>query len=83
MIGLILARVFPRKTNATPDDGLAFFNAPPRFLPHIDEVHVSVTFSYDMERAETLAEAWMQTGIPVKMGGPAFNQPGGDFKPGR
>ena len=36
-----------------------------------------------MEKAETLAEAWTKTGIPVKMGGPAFNEPGGDFIPGR
>jgi hypothetical protein len=80
---LLIARVFPRQTNATPDDGLAFFDAPPRFLPPLDEVHVSVAFSYDMERAEKLAEAWAKTGVPVKLGGPALNEPGGDFVPGR
>jgi hypothetical protein len=80
---LLIARVFPRQTNASPDDGLAFFDAPPRRLPPLDEVHVSVTFSYDMERAEKLAEAWTKTGAPVRMGGPAFNEPGGDFVPGR
>jgi hypothetical protein len=80
---LLIARVFPRQTNASPDDGLAFFDAPPRRLPPLDEVHVSVTFSYDMERAEKLAEAWGRLGAPVRMGGPAFNEPGGDFVPGR
>ena len=40
-----IARVFPRKTAATPDDPLAFFGLPPMLaLPEIDEVHVSVTF---------------------------------------
>ncbi len=79
---MIIARVFPRRTNAAPDDGLTFFDAPPRFLPHIDAVYVSVAFTYDMERAERLAEAWAKTGLPVKMGGPAFDEPGGNFVPG-
>jgi hypothetical protein len=48
----------------------------------VDEVHVSVTFSYDMEKAERLAEAWAKTGLPVKMGGVAFGLPSGDFTPG-
>ena len=82
-IPLILARVFPRRTNATPDDGLAFFAPPPPMLPHIDEVHVSVAFTYDLPEAERLAEVWQKTGIPVKLGGPAMNEPGGDFVPGR
>ncbi|MGF7099523.1 hypothetical protein M2141_001645 [Lachnospiraceae bacterium PH5-48] len=52
-------------------------------LPRIDEVHVSVAFTYDLPEAERLAEAWQKTGIPVKLGGPAMNEPGGDFVPGR
>ena len=48
----------------------------------ITEVHVSVAFTWDMERAERLAYAWERI-APVKMGGPAFNQPGGEFVPGR
>lgn len=77
------ARVFPRRTKATPDDALAFTTPPPRELPEIDAVHVSVAFTYDMEKACALAEAWMKTGLPVNMGGPAFSEPGGDFVPGR
>ena len=77
-----IARVFPRRTTATPDDSLAFTTPPPKTLPDIDEVHVSVTFTYDMEKAEQLAEAWNKTGLPVLMGGPAFNEPGGEFVPG-
>jgi len=77
-----IARVFPRRTKATPNDPLAFTTPPPKELPEADEIHISVAFTYDMEKAEALAEQWMKTGLPVKLGGPAFNQPGGDFVPG-
>ena len=77
-----IARVFPRRTNATPDDELAFSSPPPNELPHIDEVHISVAFTYDLPKAYTLAEAWMKTGLPVKLGGPAYHAPGGEFTPG-
>ena len=61
----------------------AFTGPPPkRGLPDIDEVHVSVTFTYDMEKAHQLAEQWQKLGVPVHMGGPAFQVPGGDFIPG-
>jgi Fe-S oxidoreductase len=78
-----IARVFPRRTKATPDDELVFTSLPPEIIPDIDEVHVSVAFTYDMPIAEMLAEAWIKTGVPVKMGGPAFNQPSGEFIPGK
>jgi hypothetical protein len=79
----MIARVFPRKTAASPTDILAFFSEPPMLtLPEISEVHISVAFTYDMQRAEWLANQWKQVGVPVKMGGPAFNLPSGDFKPG-
>lgn len=78
-----IARVFPRKTAATPDDPLAFFGPPPMLaLPEIDEVHVSVTFTYDREKAESLAYQWEMAGVPVKVGGPAYDNPGGEFVPG-
>ncbi|MGE4272094.1 MAG: hypothetical protein AB7E31_04390 [Desulfitobacterium sp.] len=78
-----IARVFPRITKATPNDELSFFDCPPLFPLEIDEVHVSVAFTYDMPKAEFLARQWEMLGVPVKMGGPAFNQPGGEFIPGR
>jgi hypothetical protein len=79
----MLARVFPRKTIATPTDALSFFDVPPMIgLPEITEVHVSVTFTYDLKRAEWLYHQWGTVGVPVKMGGPAFNEAGGDFTPG-
>jgi hypothetical protein len=77
-----IIRVFPRRTAATPNDALAFTSPPPKDLPEADEVHVSVAFTYDLPKAEKLAEAWARTGLPVKLGGPAFNQPGGDFVSG-
>lgn len=77
-----IARVFPRRTSATPDDALAFTGPPPKVTPDVDEIHISVTFTYDMDKAEQLAEAWVKTGLPVKLGGPALGEPGGDFTPG-
>jgi hypothetical protein len=77
-----IIRVFPRRTSATPDDAMAFTSPPPKNLPDADEVHVSAAFTYDLPKAEKLAEAWARTGLPVKTGGPAFNRPGGDFVPG-
>jgi hypothetical protein len=49
---LRIARVFPRRTKATPTDDLVFTDCPPMFMPEIDEVHISVAFTYDMKRAE-------------------------------
>lgn len=46
-----IARVFPRRTRATPTDELAFTDIPPLLsMPEIDEVHVSVAFTYDMQK---------------------------------
>lgn len=78
-----IARVFPRKTKATPNDEFAFTTQPPKKgLPEIDEVHISVAFTYDLPKAEQLATEWNKIGVPVKMGGPAYNTPGGNFVPG-
>jgi hypothetical protein len=51
-------------------------------LPEIDEVHVSVTFTYDKAKAEDLAEDWYKVGVPVKIDGPAYGKPAGEFIPG-
>lgn len=75
--------MFPRKTKASPNDSLAFFGEPPLLtLPEIDEVHISVAFTYDRAKAEDLAYQWGMIGVPVKVGGPAYNDPGGEFEPG-
>lgn len=53
----------------------------PSFFDEADEVHVSVTFTWDIPIAEWLAKQWEPVAT-VKIGGPAYNEPGGDFIPG-
>lgn len=77
-----IARVFPRRTRATPDDDLAFIGRPDLFPVDADAVHVSVTFTWDIPEAERLARAW-EVVAPVSIGGPAMNTPGRAFEPGR
>jgi hypothetical protein len=76
-----IIRVFPRKTKATPTDALAYFGPPDRSA-EADEVHVSVTFTYDKAWAEHLAEQWKHI-APVKIGGVAYGDRGEEFVPGR
>jgi len=76
-----LIRVFPRKTKATPDDDLVRFG-PPDLFDEADEVHVSVTFTYDKPAAEQLAELWRHV-APVKVGGVAYGDTSLEFLPGR
>ena len=77
-----ILRVFPRRTAATPDDDLVRIGYPDLFPPECDEIHVSVTFTYDLPKAEKMAEAWSHI-APVKIGGPATGMAGGNFIPGR
>lgn len=76
-----IIRVFPRRTKATPDDDLARFG-PPGMFDEADEVHVSVTFTYDKPIAEDLAEQWHSV-APVKIGGVAYGDTSLEFIPGR
>lgn len=76
-----IIRVFPTKTNATPDDVLVRIRTEPGFFDEADEVHISVTFTWDITWAEWAAKQWKHV-APVKVGGPAYNEPGGDFIPG-
>lgn len=80
-----IARVFPRKTEQSPTDELAFFDAPPMIynLSEIDEVHVSCAFTYDKKYAEYLAYQWDALGIPVKIGGPGYDDYTKEFIPGK
>jgi hypothetical protein len=73
-------RVFPRRTKATPTDELAYFG-PPDLFAEADEVHISVTFTYDLKRAEELEKQWRHV-APVKIGGPATGMRGNGFVPG-
>jgi hypothetical protein len=76
-----IIRVFPRKTKATPCDELAYFGPPDRNA-EADEVHVSVTFTYDKAFAEYLADQWKHV-APVRIGGVAYGDRGAEFVPGR
>lgn len=71
-----ILRVFPYRTNYTPEDDLVFIGEPPfrEMIPEHDEVHVSCTFSWDKKRCEELAYQWeIATNKPVKVGGVAYD----------
>lgn len=78
-------RIFPSRTNATPVDDLVRVREMPSLFdmqqPAFDEVHISVAFTWDKPWAEEAARQWERV-APVKVGGPAYNEPGSDFVPG-
>jgi hypothetical protein len=76
-----IIRVFPRKTRASPVDDLAYFG-PPDLFAQADEVHISVTFNWDIPAAERLADQWRHV-APVKIGGVAYGDTSLKFEPGR
>lgn len=76
-----IIRIFPRKTKATPDDEDVRIGCGPGLLDDCDEAHISVSFSWDLEIAEHLAEQWKYAG-KVLMGGPAVGTRGFEFVPG-
>jgi hypothetical protein len=79
-----IIRVFPERNSYTPDDDLVFVGFPPLWIPKHDEVHISCTFTWDMDYCEQLAIAWeAATDKPVKLGGVAFGDAGGEFVPGK
>jgi hypothetical protein len=65
----------------TPTDDYAFVGGPPLLRPAADLVHISCTFTWDIDKARWLQCAWGQY-YPVVLGGPAFGYGGGDFTPG-
>lgn len=83
-----IARVFPRRTSATPHDELAFVGAITmetiaaiaRAEP--SEIHISATFTWDLPDVDELYESYSVFGIPVEVGGPAFGDRMGDFVSG-
>jgi len=78
-----IIRVFPRKTKWSPVDDLAFFDEPPLFeLPDLP-VCISVTFTWDIRRGRELARSWARRSNAVRIGGPALDDRGEEFVPGR
>jgi hypothetical protein len=59
---------------------MAFIGLPDMFV-QADEVHISVTFTWDLPEAEKLEKEWRHI-APVKIGGPATGQRGEEFVPG-
>ena len=78
-----IIRVFPRRTKWTPTDELAFVGNPPFWAPKNHKVFISVTFTWDLPRAYRLLENWKQYYNDVRIGGPALDDPGGEFVLGR
>ncbi|MDD6211295.1 MAG: hypothetical protein PUB21_11905 [Bacteroidales bacterium] len=76
-----ILRIFPTKTNATPFDEMVRIREFPGLFDEADEIHISVAFSWDRKWAELAAKKWKYV-APVKVGGPAYNEPGGEFIPG-
>ena len=76
-----IARVFPSKTNMSPVDPDAYFGEPDLFTPKYDEVHISVTFTWDIPKAERLSNEWNRQG-KVVVGGCAFGDSGDIFRSG-
>jgi len=77
-----IARVFPAKTSMSPDDIDAYYDVPGLFTPHYDEVHISVTFTWDMQKIEHLKYGWRNHADIIKVGGCAVGDRGEDFVSG-
>lgn len=75
-------RVFPRRTKATPVGDDVRVGVGPGLFDRPDEVHVSVSFTWDLRAARALAYQWERV-APVKIGGPATGMRGENFEPGR
>jgi len=59
----------------TPTDAYVFVGNPPLIRPRADEVHVSVAFTWDIDEAFRLVDAWGQHYSKVAIGGPALGTP--------
>lgn len=80
-----IIRVFPRRTNLTPTDNMAFVGWPPLDRPGADEVHISCTFTWDYALAQELFQAWAHyyPDAHISIGGPAICPDMSEFIPGR
>ena len=79
-----IIRVFPHRNNFTPNDDMVRIGYPDMLpLPEHDEVHISCTFTWDMELCEDMKLNWeMKTDKPVLLGGVAYGSPVDGFTPG-
>ena len=65
-----------------PTDQDCYFELPQMFMPEYDEVHVSVTFTWDKKRGEFLKKQWSSFCNNVKLGGPAYGESRFEFETG-
>jgi hypothetical protein len=72
--------VVPRRTTFTPLN--AWVGEPGLFSPHEGLIEISCVFTQDIPRTYEIASAWHNWGCMVIKGGPAFDDPGGEFEPG-
>jgi len=85
----MILRVFPRRSKQyTPDDRHAFVCEPPLWTPaahRVSEVHISVCFTWDKDRAERILKPSWEMLYPgkVRVGGPAYQSPCDTFTPCR
>lgn len=77
---MTILRVFPNRTSYTPTDDMVAIGYPGLLRP--DEVHISVSFTWDKPKAENMLMAWKQFYPDVSIGGPAYGSQGA-FVPGR
>ena len=66
----------------TPIDDYVFVGDPPLIRPEADEIHISVSFTWDILKAIHLYGAWSQYYGRVRIAGPAFESYCNGFVPG-
>ena len=74
--------VVVRRTSYTPQNAHV---GPPGLFPPADgtRINVSVIFTQDLPAACQIRDIWKEDGYSVWMGGPACDDPGGEFTPGK
>jgi len=78
-----MIRVFPRRTKWTPTDDLSLVGDPPLWRPEVRPVYISCVFTWDKKECERLARSWLRFYPDVRIGGPAYDDEGGEFIVGR
>ena len=73
-----IARVFPVKTRHTPIDQHSYIGLPDTWTQTYSEIHISVTFTWDLPKIPALKKAWAEYG-KVIIGGPATGESKGEF----
>lgn len=57
-----------------PVDNDCYFGEPELYMPKYEEVHISVTFTWDKNRGEYLKKQWEVVCSNIKIGGPAYGE---------